>query len=89
MPHFRSIAGWIAVVVVTVMLAATLYMGTYYAMLRTAVIDSDGTVLPIYRIDGNLVSKALHPAHQVDKQLRPYYWTVDGWFDRVGITREG
>ena len=74
MPRPRTNAGWLAVILVAVVVLLPVgYMGAYYGMLQPLQI-AFGNPLPVYRSDSERVRIALAPAHQLDRLIRPSYW---------------
>jgi hypothetical protein len=62
------------------------YVGSYYALVdRSGFMDvesgRDGPTLirrPIYQIDGNIAIAIFAPWHEVDRWIRPEFWTTKG-----------
>jgi hypothetical protein len=69
------------------------YMGSYYAMLRSAAKDGDsngrpvGDWWPVYRIEARPVRYFMWPAHQLDRLIRRDYWEAD--LDQVRTPTSG
>ena len=76
MPKPRTNAGWIAVILIAVVLLPVAYMGAYYGMLESIVRQSLGSqrVDPGYRIRSIYVHHFFWPANQIDRQIRPGKW---------------
>jgi hypothetical protein len=81
-----STAAPILAVLAVVLVTLGAYVGGYLSLVRktneagdwTFANDSpyDWTCAPLYRIGGRLARAFFGPAHSVDLQLRPEYWTV-------------
>ena len=81
MPHPRTNAGWLAVVLAIPLLLFGAYMGMYYAMTdetnnRQYIIPTryGGRGEPIYRVEGAIVDSVFMPAHEIDRVIRPSKW---------------
>lgn len=82
MPKPRTNAGWMAVILIAVVvLLPVAYMGTYYAT-----VDADDSRLlpgpPVYHLGADGVERFFAPAHYIDKHfVRPSTWWEVGTID--------
>ena len=55
------------------------YLGAYYAMLKGSLyFHGVGYSIPMYRLRSEALEAGFAPAHEIDRLIRPDYWS-DEW----------
>ena len=73
----RTNAGWLAVMLLVIVLLPVGYMGAYYSLVDPQTylrIGLPSVTYAEYRIGGDASKVLFWPAHQCDRAIRPNYW---------------
>ena len=84
MPRARTNAGWLAALLLVIVLLLAGYMGAYYGMLEGQMgvvrhgdyrdFGFDYPSVPFYRGHNEWLEMVFTPANTIDRWIRPEYW---------------